>query len=124
MTGLSFLAKSLFPIVYYAYPVVYACGVYQIRRSETFSTWLADLSDGRARVRIAQRIDRLAAGNPGDVEPVGKGVSELRIDYGPGYRVYFKRTDRIVYVLLCGGTKGTQEADIRQAIVIAESLKR
>ena len=104
--------------------MVYTCRVYQIRRSETFSTWLADLSDGRARARIAQRIDRLAAGNPGDVEPVGKGVSELRIDYGPGYRVYFKRTDRIVYVLLCGGTKGTQEADIRQAIVIAESLKR
>jgi putative addiction module killer protein len=96
----------------------------QIRRSETFSAWLADLSDGKARARIAQRIDRLAAGNPGDVKAVGSGVSELRIDYGPGYRVYFKRTDRTVYLLLCGGTKGTQDADIKRAIEMAESLKK
>jgi putative addiction module killer protein len=92
-------------MVYYAFPMGYTTEVYQIRRSETFSNWLADLADGKARARIAQRIDRLAAGNPGDVKPVGSGVSELRIDYGPGYRVYFKRTDRVVYVLLCGGTK-------------------
>jgi putative addiction module killer protein len=98
--------------------------VYEIRRSETFSAWLSDLGDGKARARIAQRIDRLRSGNPGDVKPVGSGVSEMRIDYGPGYRVYFKRTDRVVYVLLCGGTKGTQGMDIKQAIEIAKSLKR
>ena len=74
--------------------------------------------------RIAQRIDRLAVGNPGDVKPVGRGVSELRIDYGPGYRVYFTRTGRIVYVLLCGGTKGTQDADIKLAIEMSERLRR
>jgi putative addiction module killer protein len=75
------------------------------------------------RVRIAARIDRLAAGNPGDVEPVGSGVSELRIDYGPGYRVYFKRTGRFVIVLFCGGTKGTQDADIKRAIQMAKDWK-
>jgi putative addiction module killer protein len=77
-----------------------------------------------ARARIAARIDRLAVGNPGDVRPVGSGVSELRIDYGPGYRVYYKRTQRIVYLLLCGGTKSTQAADIRRALAMAADLKR
>jgi len=69
-----------------------------------------------ARVRIAARIDRLAVGNPGDVKPVGGGVSEMRVDYGPGYRVYYARAERVVYVLLCGGTKVTQDADISRAI--------
>ena len=75
-----------------------------------------NLSDSNARARIAARIDRLALGNPGDVKPVGGGVSELRIDYGPGYRVYYARTDRVVYLLLCGGTKATQDVDIKRAI--------
>jgi putative addiction module killer protein len=90
--------------------------VYEIRRSTAFDAWLTNLNDSNARARIAVRIDRLALGNPGDVKPVGGGVSELRIDYGPGYRVYYARTDRVVYLLLCGGTKATQDADIKLAI--------
>ena len=94
----------------------YGGAVYEIRRSTTFHEWLTNLNDSNARARIAARIDRLALGNPGDVEPVGSGVSEMRIDYGPGYRVYYVRTDRVVYLLLCGGTKATQDADIKRAI--------
>ena len=90
--------------------------MYEIRRSSTFDTWLTDLNDSNARARIAARIDRLASGNPGDVKPVGAGVSEMRVDYGPGYRVYYARTERVVYLLLCGGTKATQDADIKRAI--------
>ena len=81
------------------------------------------LKDFRAQARIADRIDRLAAGNPGDVKPVGEGVSELRVDYGPGYRVYFVRDGSIVYVLLCGGEKSTQDKDIRLAKRLAQQLK-
>jgi len=77
-----------------------------------------------ARARIAARIDRLALGNPGDVKPVGGGVSELRIDYGPGYRVYYARTDRVVYLLLCGGTKATQDVDIKRAIEMTAARAR
>ena len=90
--------------------------MYEIRRSTAFDAWLTNLNDSNARARIAARIDRLALGNPGDVEPVGSGVSELRIDYGPGYRVDYARTDRVVYLLLCGGTTTTQDADIKRAI--------
>ena len=90
--------------------------MYEIRRSNTFDAWFTNLNDSSARARIAARIDRLAMGNPGDVRPVGAGVSELRVDYGPGYRVYYVQTDRIVFLLLCGGTKGTQDADIKRAI--------
>ena len=106
--------------------------MYEIRRSATFNAWLINLDDSNARARIAARIDRLAMGNPGDVKPVGGGVSEMRIDYGPGYRVYFSRTDRVVYLLLCGGTKAMQDADIKRAIEmnvvrareIADALRR
>ncbi len=90
--------------------------VYEIRRSATFDTWLINLNDSNARARIAARIDRLAIGNPGDVKPIGTGVTEMRVDYGPGYRVYYARTDRVVFLLLCGGTKGTQNADIKRAL--------
>jgi putative addiction module killer protein len=90
--------------------------VYELRRSTTFDAWLTKLNDSNARARIAARIDRLALGNPGDVKPVGGGVSEMRIDYGPGYRVYYARTGTVVYLLLCGGTKATQDADIKRAI--------
>ena len=90
--------------------------MYEIRRSTAFDAWLTNLNDSNARARIAARIDRLALGNPGDVKPVGSGVSELRIDYGPGYRVYYARTDRIVYLPLSGGTKATQDPDIKRAI--------
>jgi putative addiction module killer protein len=91
----------------------------EIYRSETFDRWLLALRDVRARARIEARILRLSQGNPGDAKPVGSGVSELRIDYGPGYRVYFTRRGRLVMLLLCGGDKRTQDADIRWAIEIA-----
>jgi putative addiction module killer protein len=92
-----------------------------ILKSKTFDTWFSKLRDRRARARIAVRIDRLALGNPGDVKPVGSGVSEMRIDYGPGYRVYYAQRGRVIVLILCGGTKRTQAADIRRAIEIAES---
>jgi putative addiction module killer protein len=98
--------------------------VYEIRRSTAFDAWLTNLNDSNARARIAARIDRLALGNPGDVKPVGSGVSELRIDYGPGYRVYYARTDRVVYLLLCGGTKATQDADVKLAIEMNSARAR
>jgi len=96
--------------------------VLQIRKTETFLQWLDGLRDVRARARVQVRIERLAAGNPGDVEPVGEGVSELRIDYGPGYRVYFKKHGREVVVLLAGGDKRTQSADIKTALRLARNL--
>lgn len=91
----------------------------EIVRSSTFDAWLKTLKDVRAKARIAVRIDRLAQSNPGDVKPVGGGLSELRIDYGPGYRVYFMRRRRVTIVLLCGGDKSTQAADIKRATAIA-----
>jgi len=91
----------------------------EIFRSETFDVWLRELRDIRARARIEARILRLAQGNPGDVKPLGSGVSEMRINYGPGYRVYFTRRGPLVVLLLCGGDKRTQDADIKRAIEIA-----
>ena len=91
----------------------------ELIRSGTFDTWLSSLRDRRAVARIAARLDRLAAGNPGDVEPVGEGVSELRINYGPGYRVYFIQRGPVLVILLCGGDKSTQSKDIKQAKVLA-----
>ncbi len=90
----------------------------EIRKTEVFARWLDDLRDVRARVRI----ERLAAGNPGDVGPVGEGVSELRIDYGPGYRVYFKRYRRELIILLAGGDKSSQAKDIKAAQRLARNL--
>ncbi len=95
----------------------------QIRRTEFFDLWLAGLRDEKAKAKIAIRIDRLALGNPGDVKPVGQGVSELRINYGPGYRIYFIRRGKTVIVLLAGGDKGSQAKDIRAAIGLAQGLK-
>jgi len=94
----------------------------QIRKTETFAQWLDGLRDVRARARVQVRIERLAAGNAGDVEPVGEGASELRIDYGPGYRVYFKKHGRDVVILLAGGDKRTQSADIKTALRLARNL--
>lgn len=88
-------------------------------KSATFDRWLSGLKDARASARITARLDRLAIGNPGDVKPVGDGVSEMRIDYGPGYRVYFLRRGALVIVLLCGGDKATQDSDIKAAKTIA-----
>lgn len=93
-----------------------------IRQTEVFAAWFGNLPDRRARARIQVRIDRLALGNPGDVKPVGEGVSELRIDYGPGYRVYFVRRGEAVIVLLAGGNKRTQTRDIEAALRLARFL--
>ena len=93
-----------------------------IRKTNLFAQWLDNLSDIRARARIQARIERLAAGNPGDVEPVGEGVSELRINYGPGYRVYFKRRGQELIILLAGGDKSTQPKDIKTALRLARNL--
>ena len=94
----------------------------EIRKTEAFARWLDGLRDVRARARVQVRIERLAAGNPGDVRPVGEGVSELRIDYGPGYRVYFKYAGREIVIPLTGGDKSTQSADIRTALRLARNL--
>lgn len=95
----------------------------EIIQSETFSRWLAGLKDRQAVLRIYARIRRLSLGNPGDAKPVRDGVSELRIDHGPGYRVYFIRRGSSVIVLLAGGDKSTQEADITRAVVIAKEWR-
>ncbi|WP_320197009.1 type II toxin-antitoxin system RelE/ParE family toxin (plasmid) [Agrobacterium rosae] len=97
--------------------------MFTIRRTRDYADWIKTLKDFRAQARIADRIDRLAAGNPGDVKPVGEGVSELRVNYGPGYRVYFVPDGSVVYVLLCGGDKSTQDKDIRLAKKLAQQLK-
>jgi putative addiction module killer protein len=94
-----------------------------IKTTDEFSSWLKKLSDFRARAKILKRIDRLALGNPGDVAPVGRGVSEMRIHYGPGYRVYFVQRGEEVIVLLCGGDKGSQTADIASAKKLISELE-
>ena len=94
----------------------------KVRRTEVYARWLDGLRDVRARARVLVRVERLVAGNPGDARPVGEGVSELRIDYGPGYRVYFKRRGRTVVVLLAGGDKRSQSADIETALRLARNL--
>ena len=94
----------------------------EIRKTDHFILWLDGLRDIRARARVQARIERLAGGNAGDVEPVGEGVSELRIDYGPGYRVYFKKRGREVFILLAGGDKRTQTSDIKTALRLARNL--
>jgi putative addiction module killer protein len=96
----------------------------ELRKTEAFALWLDDLRDLRARARVQVRIERLAAGNPGDVRALGKGVSELRIDHGPGYRVYFTRRRPALIVLLVGGVKGTQAADIEVAQRLADELRQ
>ena len=94
----------------------------EIRKTDVFAHWLDHLRDIRARARILVRIERLAMGNAGDVKPVGEGVSEMRIDAGPGYRVYFKKQGRELIVLLAGGGKRTQSADIKLALRLARNL--
>ena len=94
----------------------------EIRKTDEFVRWLDNLRDIRARSRILVRIERLATGNPGDVGPAGEGVSELRIDYGPGYRVYFTKRGRALIILLTGGDKGSQAVDIRTALRLARNL--
>lgn len=93
--------------------------MFDIIKSATFDRWLEDLKDIHAKARIEMRIRRLGLGNAGDAKPVGEGLSELRIDYGPGYRVYFMQRGRVMIVLLCGGDKSTQARDIKRARTIA-----
>jgi putative addiction module killer protein len=92
-----------------------------VRQTETFSTWLRNLRDAKARTKILVRIERLADGNPGDVSPVGEGVSELRIHYGPGYRVYYVNRGSEIVLLLCGGDKASQARDIASAKQLAQT---
>ncbi|HXI05916.1 MAG: type II toxin-antitoxin system RelE/ParE family toxin [Bradyrhizobium sp.] len=94
-----------------------------IRETEEFSNWLNRLRDAVAKAKILVRIDRLAQGNPGDVKPVGEGVSELRIHHGAGYRVYYTRRGEQLIVLLCGGDKDSQDEDIANARKIASELE-
>ena len=94
----------------------------EISQTELYSRWFDGLRDRRARSRIDIRIRRLSLGNPGDVRPVGEGVSELRIDYGPGYRVYFVQHEASLIILLAGGDKRTQDQDIQKAIRMAREL--
>ena len=92
----------------------------EFRQSETFRRWRIRLKDQRIRALVTSRLDRLAFGNAGDVKPVGGGISELRIDYGPGYRIYYKRHGDTIILLLCGGDKRTQANDIETAKRLAK----
>jgi putative addiction module killer protein len=96
--------------------------VIEVRKTEVFARWLDGLRDLTARAGVQARIERFAMRNPGDVKPVGEGVSEMRIDYGPGYRIYFKKRGREVVILLAGGDKSTQAKDIKAALRLARNL--
>jgi putative addiction module killer protein len=95
----------------------------QVIRTEKYASWILSLRDDRAKAKIALRVDRLALGNPGDVKPVGGGLSEMRIDYGPGYRVYYGKHGDSIILLLCGGTKNGQSRDIKKAKALFEIWK-
>ncbi|MCO4322132.1 type II toxin-antitoxin system RelE/ParE family toxin [Aliidiomarina quisquiliarum] len=95
----------------------------EIRTTAIFSKWFSSLKDRRAKARIQARIDRVEMGHFGDIEPVGDGISELRIFYGPGYRVYFVQKGSVVVILLSGGDKSSQQADIAKAKEIAKQLE-
>ena len=95
----------------------------EVKQTEIYRRWFDNLRDSQAQKRILTRILRLAQGNPGDVKPVGRGVSELRIDYGPGYRLYFLRHGSTVVILLVGGDKRTQDNDIKAALALADEIR-
>jgi putative addiction module killer protein len=94
----------------------------EVRQTPEFRQWLIGLRDGQAKARIQVRIDRLGLGLLGDVKPVGEGVSELRVDYGPGYRLYLIQRGKVLIILLCGGDKRSQQADIGRAKTLAKEL--
>jgi putative addiction module killer protein len=94
----------------------------EIRKTELFAKWLDNLRDIKAKARVLVRIERLASGNAGDVKPVGEGISEMRIDYGPGYRVYFMQRGSELIILLAGGDKSSQSRDIKAALRLAQNL--
>lgn len=100
----------------------YILAVPDVQQTNVFAAWIDGLRDERAKARILERTRRLALGLLGDIKALGDGVSELRIDYGPGYRVYFIRRDAVIYLLLCGGNKGTQAKDIKRARERAAAL--
>ncbi len=97
--------------------------MFQVRKTDVYALWIDSLRDLQGRARVLVRVERLAAGNPGDVKFVGDGVSELRIDFGPGYRVYFTHRGREIVILLAGGDKPTQSTDIKTALRLAKNLK-
>ena len=96
----------------------------QIRKTDIYAEWIDNLRDLQGRARILVRVERLAAGNPGDVMPVGSGVSELRIHFGPGYRVYFTQRGQDLVILLAGGDKSSQATDIQTALQLAKNLEK
>jgi putative addiction module killer protein len=100
--------------------VYYFTQVIEVRQTRVYAQWVSGLRDRAAIMRINVRIRRMSLGNFGDVRPVGSGVSELRINYGPGYRVYFKLRDKEIVILLCGGDKSTQDRDIERAKTLAK----
>jgi putative addiction module killer protein len=104
------------------YPMGYSLGMIEVRETEAYADWFASLRDLQARARVLVRIRRLSLGNAGDVKAVGEGVSELRIDYGPGYRVYFVRRGALLIVLLGGGDKRSQRRDIAAALELAKEV--
>ena len=103
--------------------VSYSRHVIEVVRTDEFDKWIRKLKDKQGRLRILKRIDRLANGNPGDVAPVGRGVSELRLDVGPGYRVYYMQGSDVLVLLLCGGDKSTQQKDIEKAHELADEWR-
>lgn len=105
-------------------PVLYKGQAFQLVESDRFHDWLGSLADRRAKARIVDRLKRASNGNFGDVKPAGSGVSEMRIDYGPGYRVYFFRRGKELVILLCGGDKKTQKSDIAQAVRMKGEIER
>ena len=98
--------------------------VITLTRTDQFNEWLFRLRDNKARAIILNRLDRASLGNWGDCKPVGNGVSEMRIDFGPGYRIYFTRRGATVYLLLAGGEKSTQTKDIQQAKALLSALPK
>jgi putative addiction module killer protein len=104
--------------------VLYKGQAFQLAETDDFHRWLGSLADRRAMARIADRLKRASNGNFGDVKPAGSGVSEMRIDYGPGYRVYFFRRGKALVILLCGGDKKTQDADIAKAKRLKDEIEQ
>jgi putative addiction module killer protein len=107
-----------------SHSVLYKGQAFQLAETDEFHHWLGSLADRRAKARIVDRLKRASNGNFGDVKPAGSGVSEMRIDYGPGYRVYFFRRGKKLVILLCGGDKKTQKSDIAQAVRMKGEIER
>ncbi len=114
--------KRVVCLLVHEYPLGYNAIMIEIRQTEVYANWFAKLRDRQARARIDTRIRRLSLGNPGDVKPVGEGVSELRLDYGPGYRVYFVQRGSHLIILLARGDKSTQARDIQTALELARQV--